>query len=117
MVRPRGPDDAPSRDPRVLEVELAYALGRTHWGRGYATEAGQAVLAYAIGELGVDRVLSPIDSANGASIRLARRLGCRIARNLHPRPSPHRDTPGVYAVLERRAWSETARRPSTTLQR
>ncbi len=109
-LRPEHPEDAPTHDPHVLEVELAYVLGRAHWGCGYATEAGHAVLAYAFGELGVTRVLSPINSANGRSIRLARRLGCRIRRNLHPRPSPYHDTPGVLAVLTRADW---ARAPET----
>jgi RimJ/RimL family protein N-acetyltransferase len=108
---PEDPADAPARDPRVLEVELAYVLGREHWGRGYATEAGRAVLAYAFGELGVQRVLSPIDGANARSIALARRLGCAVRRNLHPRPSPHRDTPGVLAVLDRVAWAASGGRP------
>jgi len=46
-------------------------------------------------------VLIPINSVNARSIRLAQRLGCRIRRNLHPRPSPHHDTPFVYAVMDR----------------
>ena len=104
-LRPEHPEDAPTRDPHVLEVELAYVLGRPHRGRGYATEAGYAVLAYAFDELGVARVLSPINSVDGRSILLARRLGCRIRRNLHPRPSPYHDTPGVVAVLTRAEWA------------
>lgn len=105
---PERPEDAPLRDPRVLEVELAYVLGRAQWGRGYATEAGRAVLAYGFGELGLARVISPIDSANVRSIGLAERLGCRICRNLHPRPSRYHETPGVIAILERERWAEAA---------
>jgi len=110
---PEDPADAPSRDPAVLEVELAYALGRTHWGHGYATEAGHAVVAYAFGELGVARILSPINSANARSIRLAQRLGCRIRRNLHPRPSPFHATPGVLAVLTRAEWAAASDSPAS----
>ena len=101
---PEHPADAPKRDPEVLEVELTYVLGRAYWGHGYATEAAEAVLAYGFGELGVTRMLSPINSENDRSIRLARRVGCRIARNLHPRPSPHQASPGVIAVLESAVW-------------
>ena len=79
----------------MLEVELAYVLGRAFWGYGYATEAGRAVLAYGFGELGVRRVLSPISSANARSIALARRLGCHIRRNLHPRPSRYLVAPAA----------------------
>jgi RimJ/RimL family protein N-acetyltransferase len=109
---PADPADAPSRDPAVLEVELAYVLGRAYWGHGYATEAGRAVLAYGFGELGVARVLSPINSANARSIRLARRLGCRIRPNLHPRPSPYHDTPGVLAVMTRAEWAPAPAAPA-----
>ena len=104
---PEHPEDAPRRDPDVLEVELTYVLGRAYWGHGYATEAGRAVLAYGFGELGVARLLSAISGENARSIRLARRLGCRIHRNLHPRPSPFRHSPGVIAVLDQREWRES----------
>jgi RimJ/RimL family protein N-acetyltransferase len=100
--------DAPRRDPRVIEVEVTPVLGRAYWGHGHAIEAGRALLACGFGELGVERVLSTINSANVPSIRLAQRLGCRIRRNLHPRPSRYRDTPGVYAVLERSEWAAAA---------
>jgi len=70
---PEHPDDAPARDPAALEVELAYVLGRDYWGRGYATEAARAVLDYGFRELGVRRVISPINSENVRSIRLAER--------------------------------------------
>lgn len=60
------------------ERELAYALGREWWGRGYGTEAGQVVLRYAFSELGWPRVVSYIDAANTHSIQLAQRLGARV---------------------------------------
>jgi [ribosomal protein S5]-alanine N-acetyltransferase len=105
---PEHPDDAPKRDPAVIEVELSYVLGRAYWDHGYATEAARAVLAYGFGELGVARILSPIGSENTRSIRLAQRLGCRISRNLHPRPSPFWEAPGVIAVMGRREWFQAA---------
>lgn len=107
---PEDPEDAPKRDPQVIEVELAYVLGREYWGHGYATEAGRAVLRYGFDELGAAKVLSPINSVNARSTGLAQRLGCRIRRNLHPRPSPYNDTPYVYAVMDRAEWSATALR-------
>jgi RimJ/RimL family protein N-acetyltransferase len=105
---PEDPEDAPKKDPRVVEVELAYVLGREYWGRGYATEAGRAILAYGFDELGIQKVLSPISSENARSIALARRLGCRIRQNLHPHPSRYRDTPYVYAVMGRGEWLAAA---------
>ena len=98
---PADPADAPTRDPDVVEVELAYVLGRPYWGLGYATEAARAVLDYGFGELGVRRVISPIFGDNERSIALARRVGCRVVPNLHPRPSRFSDVPGVIAILDR----------------
>jgi RimJ/RimL family protein N-acetyltransferase len=58
--------------------ELGWALGREHWGRGYATEGARRALAYAFTELGRGHVISVILPENGASIRVAERLGERL---------------------------------------
>lgn len=55
--------------------ELAYLLGRDHWGQGYAQEAARAALRVAHDTLHRDRVISLIRPANAPSIRLAERLG------------------------------------------
>ena len=55
--------------------EVAWALARPFWGRGYATEAARAALDEAFGRLRWSRVISLIDSANTRSVRLAERLG------------------------------------------
>lgn len=57
--------------------ELAWALARHRWGRGYATEGARAALTWAFEVLGRDRVISLIQPANQASIRVAERLGER----------------------------------------
>jgi RimJ/RimL family protein N-acetyltransferase len=58
--------------------EIAWALARPFWGRGYATEAARAALGEAFGPLGWPRVVSLIDPANTRSVRLALRLGERF---------------------------------------
>ena len=58
--------------------EVAWALARPFWGRGYALEAARATLEEAFGRLGLPRVISLIDPANTRSIRLAERLGERL---------------------------------------
>jgi RimJ/RimL family protein N-acetyltransferase len=55
--------------------ELGWTLGRMAWGKGYATEAAQRCLAYAFEDMDRDHVISLIDPANVASIRVAERLG------------------------------------------
>jgi RimJ/RimL family protein N-acetyltransferase len=62
------PDGWPDR-------ELAWALSRPFWGRGYAQEAARAALSEAFDHLGWPRVISLIDPANARSVRLAMRLG------------------------------------------
>ena len=44
--------------------EIAWALARPFWGRGYATEAASAALGKAFGPLGWPRVVSLVDPAN-----------------------------------------------------
>lgn len=57
------------------EPELLYGLQRTSWGRGLATEAGEAVLAHLFETLGHPRVVAATDPPNAASIRVMERLG------------------------------------------
>jgi len=56
-------------------LEVGWVLGRDSWGRGYATEAGQAAIDYAFDVLRADGVISLIRPDNKASIRVAERLG------------------------------------------
>ena len=56
-------------------VEVGWTLHPDHWGRGYATEAGQRSIAYAFDEVGVGEVFSCILPDNTASQAVARRLG------------------------------------------
>ncbi|UPY38341.1 GNAT family N-acetyltransferase [Sediminicoccus sp. KRV36] len=55
--------------------ELAYALARPAWGQGLAFEAAEAALRWARAALPQRRIVSYIRPANGASRRLAARLG------------------------------------------
>jgi RimJ/RimL family protein N-acetyltransferase len=55
--------------------ELGWVLGRTYWGRGYATEGARRALDYALTEMGREHVISLIYPANAASIRVAERIG------------------------------------------
>jgi RimJ/RimL family protein N-acetyltransferase len=55
--------------------ELAWTLGRPHWGRGYAIEGARAALDYAFSTLEQSHVISLIHPDNTASIRVAERLG------------------------------------------
>ena len=56
-------------------LEVGWTLRRRFWGRGYATEAARASLAYAFDVLEQTRVISLIAPENVNSIRVAERLG------------------------------------------
>jgi RimJ/RimL family protein N-acetyltransferase len=64
------------------EVELGWALLREHWGRGYATEAAEAVRDAAWTDLDRERLVSLIHPDNTNSIHVARRLGAQFERDV-----------------------------------
>ena len=57
------------------EVEPTIALAPDRWGQGLATEALAAVVAYAFGTLGLERLVAVVDEPNLASQRLMGRVG------------------------------------------
>ena len=70
--------------PGCLDVELTYAFGKAFWGQGYATEAGEALIAYGFRELGIDRIINAISPTNLRSRNLMLRLGFTFLDNGNP---------------------------------
>jgi len=58
-------------------AELGYIFSPDVAGRGYATEAGRALLAYSFEVVGFARVAARLDARNTASARVLERLGMR----------------------------------------
>lgn len=56
---------------------VGYALRRDAWGRGHATAALRALLAFAFDALALHRLEADVDPRNAASIRVLERLGFR----------------------------------------
>lgn len=54
---------------------VGYVFSAQHWGRGYATQAGRAMLEHLASGYGVQRFLASVEAANLRSIRLLQRLG------------------------------------------
>lgn len=61
--------------PRTYEI--GWAFHRTAQGKGYATEAAQALLAHAFGALKAHRVIATCQPENPSSWRVAEKLGMR----------------------------------------
>ena len=72
------------RDPNG-QLEFGYWIARPHWGRGYATEAGRAVIAAAQGSLRIARLGSGHFLDNPASGRVLQKLGFRPTGQIVPR--------------------------------
>jgi RimJ/RimL family protein N-acetyltransferase len=56
-------------------VEIGWRLAAAHWGRGYATEAARAVLAFGFQTLGLDEIVSFTVPGNRRSRRVMERIG------------------------------------------
>ena len=56
-------------------IEVGWALHPDHWGKGYATEAGAAAVAYAFAAHDADALYCVILPENTTSQAVARRLG------------------------------------------
>ena len=65
------------------EVEVAYLLDRSYWGRGLATEAARAIVDYAFTTLSVRRLICMFDPDNDASRRVAAKVGMTLLWDDH----------------------------------
>ena len=57
--------------------EAGWVIGHDRWGRGYATEAMTAILGWSEATHGIGRTVCMIAPGNGASERIAAKLGYR----------------------------------------
>ena len=69
------------------EVGMFWSLAPPHRGKGYATEAAQAVIGHGFGALNLARIVATTERDNAASIAVMRRLGMCVEEN--PLPEPH----------------------------
>src|SRR5690606_34305364 len=58
-------------------AELGYWIGVQHWGRGYATEAAAALVAYGFEHLGLNRIYATHLLRNPMSGRVMEKIGMR----------------------------------------
>ncbi len=59
-------------------LEVGWTVARSHWGKGYAPEAGRAAADYAHTTLGARHLLSLMLPTNRQSIRVAEKLGEKL---------------------------------------
>jgi len=63
------------------EAFLAFYVARQYWGRGLATEAGRAWIAYGFDTLRLGRIEAGVHAENRASLRVIEKLGFRWVRS------------------------------------
>ena len=84
------------------EADMGYELSPAHWGRGYATEAGRAILDFGFGQLGVHRIWAHAIADNAGSANVLTKLGMQLEGRLRDKEffkGRYWDTL-IYAILE-----------------
>ena len=98
-------------EPR--EAEVGFTLAPAHQGKGYATEALEALLGYAFDSYGLHRVVAITDARNAPAAALLERVGMRreghFIENVFFKGAWGSEF--LFAVLERE-WSERRSQPS-----
>lgn len=61
--------------PEHDTAELSYWIGKPYWGKGYATEAASAILAFGFDQLRLNRIYATSLARNAASARVLEKIG------------------------------------------
>jgi ribosomal-protein-alanine N-acetyltransferase len=78
------------------EIEVAYGLAKSHWGKGFATEAARAGLGYGFERLKLERIVAVVNPQNLSSRRVLEKLGMRYAKDVH-----HYDADLMYYEIDK----------------
>ena len=82
-------------------AEIGYWIGVPYWGRGFATEAASAVIAYGFDRLVLNRIFAEHFTRNAASGRVLQKAGMRhegTLRQAHKKWGEYVDSE-LYAIL------------------
>jgi RimJ/RimL family protein N-acetyltransferase len=91
--------------------DIGYALASLHWGKGYVTEALEALIRYGFEVLDLNRIEADIDPLNAASARVLEKLGFRKEGYMPERWIVNGETADTafYGLL-RRYWEQARAR-------
>jgi 8-oxo-dGTP diphosphatase len=93
--------------------EFGYWVAKPLWGRGYATEALRAYVAYAFRELALERVIAGAMPSNTGSIRVQEKAGFRkVGERMQKAPARGADIHVEVRVLDRADWERMQKQPS-----
>jgi RimJ/RimL family protein N-acetyltransferase len=85
-------------------AELGYWVGRPYWGRGYATEAALAVVAYGFRDLGLEHIQARVLVRNPRSARVLEKTGMGHERRAEAVCRRDRIDTLDYYGISRAAW-------------
>lgn len=91
-------------------IEIGYAMNRSYWGQGLATEAARRLVQFAFEQLGVNRVQAIVLPENSGSIRVLEKSGMQregLLRGYQLVQGEYLDVL-IYAVL-RSDWEQQNR--------
>jgi ribosomal-protein-alanine N-acetyltransferase len=89
----------------VSDFEIGFVLARNAWGRGIATEIGEAQLAFGFEQLNCPRLLGLADPRNGPSTHALKKLGLRYLKDVM---EPGRANRSVFCI-QIEEWRSRAR--------
>ncbi len=64
----------------LIQADMGYELDSLYWGRGYATEAARAMVAFGFDTLHLERVWAECVAENVASVRVLEKVGLRLEK-------------------------------------
>ncbi|HEX8845703.1 MAG TPA: GNAT family N-acetyltransferase [Pyrinomonadaceae bacterium] len=85
------------------EIEVAYALAKEHWGKGYAAEAALAALRFGFETLRRERIVAVVNPENVSSRRVLEKLGMTYVKMAH-----HYDADLMYYEMTRASFDLSA---------
>lgn len=91
-------------EPTAGNAEVGYWLGRSFWGKGYATEALSALVGFAFDHFGLSQVTASAMPENSGSIRVQEKVGFAFVGE-GEEPAPARGGP---VKVERRLLTRAA---------
>ncbi len=94
---------------------FGYWLAEPAWGKGYATEAGAAVLAHTFNQRGVGEITSSVFHDNVASLTVQKKLGFAVThRGSTWSLSRNADVESIKTTLTRKAFKNAIRMCTAT---
>lgn len=94
----------------LIDADFGYMFARTHWGQGYATEIGAALIAHGWARYDWPRIEAGVFEGNPASARVLDKLGfAHVGDDTHACRAQGRDLPLAVYHLARPAGRRPAR--------